>query len=123
MIPEKMKEVMEHEGVVAIATQGESGPHLVNTWNSYLALTAGGELLIPVGYMHVTEANLAKDPKVLITLGCREVRGMHGPGTGFLVEGTATFVASGPDFEATKSKFPWARAVLQVAVSAVTQTL
>jgi len=123
MIPEKMKEVMKHEGVVAIATQGENGPHLVNTWNSYLALNAKGDLLIPVGYMQVTEANLAKDPRVLLTLGCREVQGTHGPGTGFLVEGTATFVASGPDFEATRSRFPWARAVMEVAVSAVTQTL
>ena len=123
MIPEMMKEVMKHEGVVAIATQGEDGPHLVNTWNSYLALNADGGLLIPVGYMYVTEANVAKNPKVLLTLGCREVQGMHGPGTGFLVEGAATFLTSGPAFEATKERFPWARAVMEVAVSAVTQTL
>lgn len=31
MIPEKMMEVLQHEGVVAIATQGDDGPHLVNS--------------------------------------------------------------------------------------------
>lgn len=33
VIPEKLLQVLKHEGVVAIATQGEEGPHLVNTWN------------------------------------------------------------------------------------------
>ncbi len=31
MIPEKLLEVLKHEGVVAIAAQGQDGPHLVNT--------------------------------------------------------------------------------------------
>ena len=30
MIPEKLLEVLRHEGVVAIATQGLDGPHVVN---------------------------------------------------------------------------------------------
>jgi len=30
MIPEKLKEVLKHDGVVAIATLGQDGPHMVN---------------------------------------------------------------------------------------------
>ena len=123
MIPEKMMQVLKHEGIVAIATQGNDGPHLVNTWNSYVEVTATGSLLIPAGYMNVTEANVAKNPKVLLTMGSREVEGSHGPGTGFLVEGSAAFLSSGPEFEKMKSRFPWVRAALEVTVVSVTQTL
>ena len=28
MIPDKLLEIMKHEGVVAIATQGKDGPHM-----------------------------------------------------------------------------------------------
>ena len=38
MIPEKLQEIMKKDGVVAIATLGSDGPHMVNTWNSYLIL-------------------------------------------------------------------------------------
>lgn len=123
MIPDKMKEVMAHEGVVAIVTQGIEGPHLVNTWNSYLRVSEDGKVLVPVGYMHVTENNLAQNPRVLMTLGAREVEGSHGPGTGFFVEGSGTVLDSGPSFDATKALFPWARAVMEIKVSAVKQTL
>jgi hypothetical protein len=36
MIPEKLLEIMKKDGVVAIATLGKDGPHMVNTWNSYV---------------------------------------------------------------------------------------
>ena len=36
MIPEKLLEVLKQDGVVAIATLGQDGPHMVNTWNSYI---------------------------------------------------------------------------------------
>ena len=49
MIPEKLREVLKQDGVVAIATLGQEGPHLVNTWNSYIKITSDGRLLIPVG--------------------------------------------------------------------------
>lgn len=122
MIPEKMLQVLKHEGVVAIATQGEAGPHLVNTWNSYVQISAG-RLLIPAGHMNVTEANVAKNNRVLVTMGSREVEGFHGQGTGFLIEGTAAFITSGPQFEAVKKRFTWARAALEITVVSVTQTL
>jgi len=123
MIPEKMIEVLKHVGVVAIATQGEDGPHLVNTWNSYLQISATGRILIPAGYFQVTEANIAKDNRVLITVGSHEVSGTMGPGAGFLVKGTAVFETSGPDFDAVKGRFAWARAVMAVTVESTTQTL
>jgi hypothetical protein len=123
MFLETLLEVMKHPGVVAIATQGEDGPHLVNTWNNYIQITDGGRLLIPAGYMHETEANLARDNRVLMTLGSPEVAGKFGPGTGFLIKGTAAFVSTGPHFEVIKAKFEWARAALVVTVESVTQTL
>jgi predicted pyridoxine 5'-phosphate oxidase superfamily flavin-nucleotide-binding protein len=123
MIPEKMLEVMKHDGVVAIATLGQDGPHMVNTWNSYIKIASDGRLLIPAGYMQVTEANIATNNNVLITLGSSKVAGKNGPGTGFLIKGTAAFMTSGPDFDAIKAKFSWARAALAVTILSATQTL
>jgi hypothetical protein len=79
-------------------------------------------LLIPAGYFHKTETNIAANDKVLVTLGSSKVRGPNGAGTGFLVRGTATFVTSGPDFETMKSRFGWARASLAIAIDCATQT-
>ena len=123
MIPEKLIDVLKHDGVVAIATLGQDGPHMVNTWNSYVKITSDGRLLIPAGYMQVTEANIATNNNVLITLGSSKVAGKNGPGTGFLIKGTAAFVTSGPDFDAMKAKFSWARAALTITILSATQTL
>jgi hypothetical protein len=109
--------------VVAIATVGQDGPHMVNTWNSYVIVSDDGRLLIPAGYMHRTEANVAFDDRVLLTAGSIKVRGLQGAGTGFLVKGKASFVTSGPDFDVVKARFRWARATLAVAVDSATQTL
>lgn len=123
MIPDKMREVLTKDGVVAIATLGQDGPHLVNTWNSYVRITDDERLLIPAGFMHRTEANIAANNNVLITMGSSKVAGKRGPGTGFLIKGTAAFLTSGPDFEATKARFSWVRAVLAVTINSATQTL
>ena len=122
-IPEKLREVLKKDGVVAIATLGQDGPHLVNTWNSYVRLTSDGRMLIPAGYMNRTEANVTFNPEILVTVGSSKVPGRNGPGTGFLIEGTAAFSDSGPDFEALKPTFGWMRAVLVVTIRAATQTL
>ena len=122
MIPETLQKIMTQDGVVAIATLGPDGPHMVNTWNSYLKMAQDGRLFIPAGYMHKTEANLAHDPNVLITLGSSKVEGLHGPGAGFLIKGQAKFVKSGPDFDFMKEKFSWLRATMAVTVGTVTQT-
>ncbi|WP_243302888.1 pyridoxamine 5'-phosphate oxidase family protein [Geothrix oryzisoli] len=122
-IPEKMTQVLAEDGVVAIATLGEEGPHLVNTWNSYVRVMEGGRLLIPVGGMQRTEANVAFNDRVLVTLGSSKVAGRHGAGTGFLIQGRAAFITSGPDFEVLRAKFAWARATLAITPDAITQTL
>ena len=122
-IPQVLKDVLKQDGVVAIATQGAEGPHLANTWHSYVRLTEDGRLLVPAGGLHRTEANLARDGRVLVTLGSSQVPGLHGPGTGFLIEGTAQFIASGPDFEATRSRFGWARGTVAILPRSITRTL
>lgn len=122
MITEKLLEVLKQDGVVAIATLGQDGPHMVNTWNSYIKISIDGRLLIPAGYMHRTESNIAFNSNVLITLGSSKVKGNHGPGAGFLIKGTAAFVTSGPDYDLLKSKFEWLRAALVVTIDSVTQT-
>lgn len=122
-IPEKMTQVLEKDGVVAIATLGQDGPHMVNTWNSYIRVTNDGRLLIPAGYMQRTEANVAFNEQVLVTLGSSKVAGLHGAGTGFLVKGRAAFITSGPDYEVLKAKFAWARATLAIIPDSITQTL
>lgn len=123
MIPETMMEVLKCDGVVAIATLGAGEPHLVNTWNSYIRIAADGRLLIPAGGMQQTEANIAVNNNVQLTLGSIKVPGKHGPGTGFLVKGTAAFLTSGPEFDGLKARFAWARAVLAITLDSVTQTL
>ncbi len=123
MIPEKLLEILKQDGVVAIATLGKGGPHMVNTWHSYVRISSDGRLLIPAGYMHKTEANIAYNPNVLITLGSSKVKGLRGAGTGFLIKGKAAFITSGPDFDIMKAKFSWVRATLAVTIDSATQTL
>lgn len=122
-IPEKLLEVLKKDGVIAIATLGPDGPHMVNTWNNYARVSEDGRLLVPAGYFHKTEANIAANDKVLVTLGSSKVEGLHGPGTGFLIKGTARFLSTGPELEAMKSRFAWARAVLAISIDSVTQTV
>jgi len=122
-IPKKLLEVLKKDGVIAIATLGPDGPHMVNTWNNYTRVSEDGRLLVPAGYFHQTEANIAANDKVLVTLGSSKVEGLHGPGTGFLIKGTAKFLSTGPELEAMKSRFAWARAVLAISIDSVTQTI
>lgn len=122
-LPDTLLEVLKKDGVVAIATLGADGPHMVNTWNSYVRVSEDGRLLIPAGYFHKTEANVAFNNKVLVSVGSSKVQGLQGPGTGFLIKGTATFLMEGADYDATKSRFGWARAALSITVDSATQTI
>ena len=122
MLPEVLPELMKADGIVAIATIGEDGPHLVNTWNAYLAMSENGRLLIPAGYMNKTEANVAYNPNVLVTLASSKVKGLHGPGAGCLIKGKAKFITSGPEFDLLKKRFDWLRATMAVTIEFATQT-
>lgn len=123
MFDEKFMTVVGHEGVVAIVSCSDGEAHVVNTWNSYLAFPGENRILIPAFGMRKTETNIEKNNHVLLTLGSKEVEGKMGPGTGYLITGTAKFVKSGPDFDRTNEKFSWANRVLEITVSSVKQTI
>ena len=55
MLPEKLHDVMSYEGVVSLTTWTSEGPHVTNTWNTYIVekdddrLLIGGQKLAPIG--------------------------------------------------------------------------
>lgn len=115
------KEVIEKSEWVAIATIGPDGPHVVATWSEYIRTlwSEGDTLLIPVGSMHKTEANLQRDSRVELLCGTRQVQGARGPGKGCAIVGRAELQTDGPHFATVKAKFPWARAALVVRAEKV----
>ncbi|MFV0349655.1 MAG: pyridoxamine 5'-phosphate oxidase family protein [Halodesulfovibrio sp.] len=123
MFDEKFMTVVGNEGVVSIVSCDEEGAHVVNTWNSYLAFPSENRILIPAFGMRKTQGKIEKNNNVLLTLGSKEVQGKMGPGTGYLIKGTAIFKKSGPEFDSVKSKFTWANRVLEVTVTEVKQTI
>ena len=123
-LPEKFYEVLQHEGVVAIVSWGDNEPHVVNTWNSYLVITEEGHILIPAYGMRKTEKNVRVNNRVKITLGSKEVLGYKDyQGTGFLIEGTATYIESGDTYNMMKEKFSFLNRVLEITVTSAKQTL
>ncbi len=112
------REVLDKAEWIGIATAGPDGPHLVATWGDQLRALGieDGTLLIPVGHMHKTEANVTRDNRVELLCATRQVQGTHGPGKGCGIVGKAEFQTTGPRFDAVKAKFQWARAVLVVNV-------
>ncbi|EFW28660.1 pyridoxamine 5'-phosphate oxidase family protein [Selenomonas artemidis] len=124
MLPEKFFDCLKHEGVVAIGTASASGEaHIANTWNSYLIVTDEEQILIPAAGMRKTEKNSKENPHVELTLGAREVEGYIGPGTGFLLTGTASFLKEGTLFTRMKEKCPFAARVLVFTPESCRQTL
>jgi len=123
MFDERFMMVVSKEGIVSIVSCSDGEAHVVNTWNSYLAFPGENRMLIPVYGMRKTQKKVEMNNKVLITLGTKEIEGKMGPGTGYLIHGTAKFMKSGPEFEMMKQKFTWANRVLEVTVSSVTQTI
>lgn len=123
MFTDKFREVMGKEGVVSIVSCSDGEAHVVNTWNSYLMAPEDGKLLIPAWKMRKTEKKTLKNNKVLLTLGSKEVDGLIGPGTGFLLEGTAIFKKSGPEFDMMKEKYSFMTRVLEITVTSLKQTI
>ena len=125
MLNEKLLDILAHptDGAVSIVTNGEDGPHLVNTWNSYIEVTPADKLLIPASGYNKTERNLSKQNNVILSIASREIEGYRGKGTGFIVKGTTRFIQSGEDFDRMKERFSWIRAVLEITVTDAKQML
>lgn len=125
MLDEKLLEVIHSppDSALTLVTLGPEGPHLINSWKSYLQLSQDGHLLLPAGGMEETEANLACNPAIQLSISNRQVQGFSYQGCGFILSGTALMVKEGPDFDQVKAKFPWARAALAVTVLSAQQTL
>ncbi|KGO35399.1 FMN-binding protein [Desulfobulbus sp. Tol-SR] len=123
MLTDKFLEVIGKEGVVSIVSCADGEAHVVNTWNTYLVNPNDGRLLIPAWAMRKTEKKTLKNNTVLLTVGSKEVIGRNGPGCGFLLEGTARFIASGPERDMMKAGFSFLTRVLEVTVTSSTQTL
>jgi hypothetical protein len=124
MLTDKFLEVLKNEGVVSIISWGIDEPHVVNTWNSYLVVTADERILIPAYAMRKTEKNVNINNKVKMTLGSKEVLGYKDyQGTGFVVEGTAKYLESGSEFDMMKEKFSFLTRVLEITVTSAKQML
>ncbi|SHI19296.1 FMN-binding protein [Desulfosporosinus lacus] len=125
MLNEKLLEVLSHptDGAISIVTNGDDGPHLVNTWNSYIVVTPEDKLLIPAYGYNKTEKNLSVHNEVTLSIASKEIQGYKAKGTGFILKGTTRFLKSGEDFERMKEKFSWVRAVLEITVSSAKQML
>jgi hypothetical protein len=122
-LSEKFIEVINHEGVVSIMSWGVE-PHLVNTWNSYLVVTEDERILIPAYGFRKTQKNVDVNSKVKIALGSKDVLGYKEyPGTGFIIEGTASYIESGEEYDMMKSKFSFLTRVLEITVEKAKQML
>lgn len=124
MLNEKFFEVLKYEGVVSIVSWGSTEEaNITNTWNSYLVIR-DDRILLPAAGMNSTEADVTVNNKVKVTLGAREVEGFNNyQGTGFLINGTASFIESGEEFDMMKEKFPFLRKVLEIKVNSSKQLL
>jgi hypothetical protein len=122
MLNEKFHDVISQEGLVAIVSWGNGEPHVVNTWNSYLIIQGNDKILIPAAGMRKTQANVEINDKVKLTIGSREEGGKK-MGRGFLLEGTAKFLKSGPEYDLMKAKCSFTNRVLIVTVTSAEKTL
>jgi glyceraldehyde-3-phosphate dehydrogenase/erythrose-4-phosphate dehydrogenase len=79
--------------------------------------------LIPAYGLVNTEKNIAVKSKVILSISNREVQGLYSKRVGFVVEGTGKFIKSGTEYDLMKAKFDGARAVLEITITFVKQTL
>lgn len=123
MLTEKFYDVLKHEGVVTVVSWGATEePHIANTWNSYLVVTPDERILLPAYGFRKTEKNVNANNKIKISLGSKEILGYKDyQGTGFVVEGTAKYLTSGPEFEMMKEKFSFLSRVVEVTVTSAQQ--
>ncbi|MCD8492491.1 MAG: hypothetical protein LRY51_11665 [Geovibrio sp.] len=58
-----------------------------------------------------------------LTLGSKNVQGLYAMGTGFRIEGTASFFEDSAEFDMMKEKFPFLSRVLEITVNELKQTV
>ncbi|MEG0775010.1 pyridoxamine 5'-phosphate oxidase family protein [Clostridium sp.] len=123
MLTEKFYDVLKNEGVVTVVSWGATTePHIANTWNSYLKVTDDERILIPAYGFRKTEKNVNANNKIKLALGSKEVLGYKDyQGTGFVVEGTANYLTSGPEFDMMKEKFSFLSRVVEITVTSAKQ--
>jgi hypothetical protein len=115
----KCKEVLDKTEWIAIATCGDSGPHIVATWGGYvkaLKTEDNGIIVIPAGFYNITEDNLKKNNHVELLAASSKVQGTNGPGQGCSISGKGEIQTSGKIADMVKSKFSWARGALVITV-------
>ena len=122
MLTKEFHEVISHEGIVSIVSWAKVEPHVVNTWNSYLIIPDDKTILIPAAGMRKTQANTEVNSRVKLTVGSKEAQGKK-MGRGFLIEGNAEFLQSGPLYDQMKAKCTFTSRVLVVTVSSIEKTL
>ncbi len=106
MLGKEFHDVISEEGIVSIVSWAADEPHVVNTWNSYLIIPDDKTIFIPAAGMRKTQTNTEVNSKVKLTVGSREAQGKK-MGRGFLIEGTAEFLQSGPAYDQMKAKCPF----------------
>jgi len=118
VIDNACRQTLDATEFVTIVTQGEAGPHVVATWGDYIQATGveNDTLIVPVGYLRETEANLKRDSRVQVLAASRQVEGSHGPGQGCLLAGVAEIVLDGDVVVKVKEKFSWARGAMIIRV-------
>jgi predicted pyridoxine 5'-phosphate oxidase superfamily flavin-nucleotide-binding protein len=124
VIENACRQTLEATEFVTIVTQGDAGPHVTATWGDYIRAMGidNDTLIVPVGYLQETEANLKRDSRVQVLAASRQVQGTHGPGQGCLLTGTAEILLDGDLVTKIKEKFSWARGAMLIRVeSAKTQ--
>ena len=122
MLTKEFHEVISHEGIESIVSWAKVEPHVVNNWNSYLIIPDDKTILIPAAAMRKTQANTEVNSRVKLTVGSKEAQGKK-MGRGFLIEGNAEFLPSGPLYDQMKAKCPFTSRVLVVTVSSIEKTL
>ncbi len=122
---QKLKEILNHDSdsAVSIVTWNQKGAHLVNSWNSFVQVIDDTTLHIPAGGFNQTEKNLQQQPSILLSITSKAVQGFNSPGTGVIVEGTGKIITEGAALEKLRTKFSWARAVLEIKITKTTQTM
>lgn len=124
ILEDNFLEVLRNEGVVSIVSMNETEPHIANTWNSFVQISEEGNILIPAAGMQATEKNVGLNNKIKIALGSKEVMGFNNyQGCGFLIEGTASFINSGANFNFMKEKFPFISRVLELEINSIQQKI